>query len=314
MSGSGGCGSNPFALPEDPQTPAPPLNCDTHDGDPCHVDVGGSEANFRRFQERFDGLRRLRDCGLLVVLKGPSHSGKTSLRNRCMSHALAELGKTRPGRPAEENVLRVDLSDRIRQSAQSGAQRVTGVGRTLAARLADSGGFFGTPYAPPGAVPDDVDLGHWTASAGDWLKPHASVVLVTPPVATVDEIRRYWAGVNRGFLIFVECSAEGLEIPEDSEEWAQFEVAKWMVLETGMMLAGETRRLVERRTSGGGGGFRKLAPNATDGRFGVDRSFPVGTVQKLLYLFYREQGRAGSGGEVTEHELSRFIDDQIPRG
>ncbi|RFU36944.1 hypothetical protein DZF91_35485 [Actinomadura logoneensis] len=312
MSGSGGHAHNPFALPEDPQIPAPPLNCAAHGGDPCHVDVGGSERNFRRFQERFDGLGKLAERGLLVVLKGPSHSGKTSLRNRCLSYAMEALGPD-DQRPDAE-ALRVDLSDRIRQPALSGAQRVTNVGRMLAAHLKANERIFETPYAAPDTAPDDADLGHWTASAGDRLYPRSSVVLVTPPVTTVDEIRRYWAGVDRGFLIFVECSAEGLEIPEDSEEWAQFEVAKWMLLETGMMLARETRELVERRTSGGGGGFRKLASNATDGRFGVDGSFPVGTVQKLLYLFYREHGRAGSGGEVTQDELSRFIDDQVPRG
>lgn len=313
MSGPGGRPVNPFALPEDPQEPAPPLNCGAHEGDPCHVDVGGTDAAFQLFRERFDGLRHLQRCGLLVILKGPSHSGKTSLRNRCLSYALEEFREERPDRPGGQ-VLRVDLSDKIRQSALSGGQRVTNVGRMLANTLKDNGRLFESPYDPPGAVPDDPDLGYWTETAADRLRPNASVVLVTPPVSTVDELRRYWAGVFRGFLIFVECSAEELHVPEESEEWAQLEVGKWMRLETRMMTAGETRALVERRTSKTGGGFRELAPGATDGRFGVDMSFPVGTVQKQLYLFYRERGCAGSGGVVTQDELSGFIDDQIPRG
>jgi energy-coupling factor transporter ATP-binding protein EcfA2 len=86
---------NPYLIPGLKDTPFAPLSPLTHgDHHRFYVAVGGSEAEFRRFQAAMHPVRRLTGEGRLVVVTGESGCGKTSLINRCAAWLRDELTKS----------------------------------------------------------------------------------------------------------------------------------------------------------------------------------------------------------------------------
>lgn len=300
---------NPFALPEDPGRADPPLDCASHDGPACHLDVGGAKRNFERFEQRLKSLGCLQSTGLFVAVSGPSRCGKTSLINRCVAHATAAFNDQ------GIRVEKIDLTPVRRQPNLTVSDRTRRVGRLLADNLKRMETIFDPrDFTPPEATGDgEPDLADWTTQAHPFLNDNSVAIILTPSTEHFDEIATYWSGVYPRMLVFTECPLEDLADDCRGTLWEMHPMAQWICLETRQLTPLESRRFIKARTDvGNGERFPNLSEDALEeGIFGGKE--PVGAAQKLLYEFAEYCLRNGTTNvTLGARDLRRFIENSPP--
>jgi hypothetical protein len=304
-----GQGQNPFALPEDPLRADPPLNCASHAGPRCHVDVGGATENFELFEQRLNRLGRLQKTGLFVAVSGPSRCGKTSLINRCVAHATAVLKGQ--GIRVEE----IDLTAESRNPNLTIDDRTRRVGGLLVDRLRHLESIFDPlRFKPPEVIGDaEPDLSDWTTKAYRFLKPESVAVILTPGTEHFREITTYWSSVYSRMLVFTECQVEELADACRGTTWEMTRMAQWICLETRLLTSCESKKFIKARIDvpGKNKEFPDLSADALEGVYGGRHT--VGAAQTLLYRFYDHCLRKGwSSPAMDAKDLRRFIEDSPP--